>query len=213
MSLVVGLTGGIGSGKSTVARLLAARGAFVIDADQLAREVVAPGQPALAEIARSFGSAVLAADGSLDRAKLGAQVFADAEARARLNGIVHPEVRRLSALRIQEAVSRGVPVVVYDVPLLYETGLEASFPLVIVVDASEATRAARIVARDGLSQDETKARMDAQLPLSEKVRRADFVVDNGGTLDETSRQVEALYAELQRRSAALTGPDHAEGDT
>lgn len=213
MSLVVGLTGGIGSGKSTVARLLAERGAFVIDADQLAREVVAPGKPALAEITRTFGPAVLAADGSLDRAKLGARVFADAEARAQLNRIVHPEVRKLSALRIQDAVNQGVPVVVYDVPLLYETGLETSFPLVIVVDAPEATREARVVARDGLTPDETKARMNAQLPLSEKVRRADFVVDNGGTLEETSRQVETLYAALERRSLALEGADHAEGET
>lgn len=205
MGLVVALTGGIGSGKSTVARLLAARGAEVIDADQLAREAVAPGSPALTELTRAFGPEILTPDGALDRAQVGARVFSDPEARARLEAIVHPEVRRLSAERIQDALARGVPVVIYDVPLLYETGLEAGFPLVIVVDAPESVRAARVEARSGLSAAEVRARMDAQLPLAEKAQRADFVVDNGGRLDETERQVDALYQELARRASALEG--------
>lgn len=205
MGLVVALTGGIGSGKSTVARLLAARGATVIDADQLAREAVTPGSPGLAEIVRVFGPEVLAADGRLDRARLGALVFTQPEARARLEAIVHPEVRRLSAQRIQDALAGGAQVVIYDVPLLYETGLETSFPLVAVVDAPDPVREARVGARDGLSPAETRARMSAQLPLAEKVRRADFVVDNGGSLEETERQVRALYDELARRSSTPSG--------
>ncbi len=205
MGLMVGLTGGIGSGKSTVARLLALRGAEVIDADQLAREVVAPGEPAFAEITRTFGPEVLDAEGRLDRGKLGALVFSDTEARSKLNAIVHPEVARLSAVRMSEALARGRPIVVYDVPLLYENHLESSFPVVVVVDAPESIQEARIQARDGLSRAEARARMSSQMSLAEKAAKADFVVDNAGRLEDTERQVDELYAALLARADALGG--------
>ena len=190
-SRVVGLTGGIGSGKSTVARLLAEHGAAIIDADQLAREAVAPGSPALAQLVARFGQGVLTADGALDRPRHGALVFGDDEARRALNAIVHPEVARLAAQRIQDLIAAGAPLVVYDVPLLYENALEKVLPEVIVVDAPLDVRCARIAARDGLDSPAIAARIAAQLPLEEKVRRADHVIDNGGTLEATRAAVEA----------------------
>ncbi|MCA9556315.1 MAG: dephospho-CoA kinase, partial [Myxococcales bacterium] len=137
---VVGLTGGIGSGKSTVAAILRALGAVVIDADVLAREAVAPGSPGLAEVVARFGPDILDPDGALDRRALGRHVFKDAAARADLNAIVHPRVGQLAAERIQAARDAGAPLVVYDVPLLYESGLEAGFEAVIVVYVDEATQ-------------------------------------------------------------------------
>ena len=205
MGLLVGLTGGIGSGKSTVARRLALRGARVIDADQLAREIVEPGKPALLEIAATFGDEILNPSGELDRNKLGALVFSDPKARARLNAIVHPEVANLSALRIEQAMREGAPVVVYDVPLLYENGLESRFPIVVVVSAPESVQEARIRARDGLSSEDARARMAAQMPLSQKTEKADFVVDNAGRLEDTERQVDELYAALLARGKDLGG--------
>lgn len=193
-SRVVGLTGGIGSGKSTVARLLAEHGAAIIDADLLAREAVAPGSPALAQVVARFGDEVLTADGALDRPRLGARVFGDEAARRALNAIVHPEVARLAGERIQALVAAGAPLVVYDVPLLYENGLEKVLPEVIVVDAPLEVRYARIAARDGLDRAAIAARIAAQLPLEEKVRRADHVIDNGGPLEATRAAVQAWVA-------------------
>jgi dephospho-CoA kinase len=194
-SRVVGLTGGIGSGKSTVARLLGDHGAAIIDADQLAREAVAPGSPALTQLVARFGAGVLTAEGALDRPRLGALVFGDEAARRALNAIVHPEVARLAAERIQGLIARGAPLIVYDVPLLYENGLEKVLPEVIVVDAPLEVRYARIAARDGLDRDAIAARIAAQLPLEEKVRRADHVIDNGGGLDATRAAVQAWVSQ------------------
>lgn len=193
MSRIVGLTGGIGCGKSAVAAALAERGARVIDADVLAREAVAPGSPALAAIRARFGPAVFAPDGSLDRAALGRLVFQDTEARRALNAIVHPEVARLARARMEALEQEGAPVIVYDVPLLYENGLDRALGAVIVVTAPPEVQRARIRARDGLPDAEIEARIAAQMPLEEKVRRATWIIDNGGTLEETRAQVEALW--------------------
>lgn len=195
---ILGLTGGIGSGKSTVARMLAACGAEIIDADVLAREVVQPGSPTLARVVARFGADLLTPDGALDRPRLARLIFGDDRARADLDAIMHPAI----ALRAQEEIAaraaRGATVVIYDVPLLFETGLDRAFPEVIVVSAPPEVQRARLAARDGLADAEIAARLRAQLPLSEKVRRATHVIDNGGVLAETDRQVRALWAELAR---------------
>lgn len=199
-SRVLGLTGGIGSGKSTVARLLAARGAHIIDADALAREAVAPGSAGLEAIRARFGTSVFAPDGTLDRQALGAQVFGDPERRQALNAIVHPEVARLAMQKIQALRAAAAPLIVYDVPLLYENNLDRMMlPEVIVVDAPREARRARLRLRDGLSDEAIEARIAAQMPLGEKVRRARWVIDNGGTLEATTAAVDALWAQLTAR--------------
>ena len=199
---VVGLTGGIGSGKSTVARMLHSLGATIVDADVLAREAVAAGSAGLAEIVTTFGEQVLAADGCLDRKALGAVVFSDPLARKKLEAITHPRVAALAMARFQEANDRGDPLIIYDVPLLYENGLERMLPRVIVVFASDANRWARIKARDGLTDDEISARFAAQQPLDDKVRQADFVINNDHSPDETERQVHALFERLTTAKGA-----------
>jgi dephospho-CoA kinase len=190
--LRIGLTGGIGSGKSTVSALLAERGARVVDADRLAREVVAPGTPGLAAVAEAFGPDVLAADGGLDRPALAAVVFADPDARARLDGIVHPLVRA----RAVELVGEMPPgaVVVQDIPLLVETGQAGSFDLVLVVQADPEVRVARLVAR-GLTGSDARARIAAQATDEQRAAVADVVLDNSGTLDDLAAQVERFWTE------------------
>jgi len=194
---VFGITGGIATGKSRVAALLRARGVPIVDADELAREVVAPGGPALAEIAEAFGAEVLAPDGSLDRKRLGERVFSDESARKRLNAITHPRVRALSQARFAELAQRGVTLAGYDVPLLFEAGLDAVLRPIVVVATSEATQLARLMARDGSSEAEAKARIAAQLPLAEKRRRADHVLENDGTRAELAAQVDELLVKLR----------------
>lgn len=194
--IVVGLTGGVGSGKSTVANMLQELGARIIDADRIAREVVAPGEPALASIRSEFGDEVIAETGDLDRAALAARVFEDPERLQRLNAIVHPAVAARAAEEIADQRERGAQWVVYDVPLLYENELQGMFTKVIVVVASEAARRQRLRARDGWSDAEIDARLGAQMPLEEKASRADYVVDNEGSLVETRRQVEDVTAQL-----------------
>ena len=177
--------------------MLAELGAAIIDADVLAREVVEPGQPAFQRIVARFGKDVVdPATGGLDRRKLGAVVFGDEGARRDLNAIVHPEVAALAAARMQEADARGARLIVYDVPLLYENGLDRMLPQVVVVKASPAVQRARIAARDQLSDAEIVQRIAAQMPLDEKIARADFVIDNDGDLEETRRQVESLFRAL-----------------
>jgi dephospho-CoA kinase len=196
--LLVGLTGGIGSGKTTVARMLAKRGAVVLDADRLARDAVAPGTAGLDAVAARFGPAVIASDGSLDRAALAEVVFADDEARAALEAIVHPEVR----LRIAEAVSAHADtddVVVVDSPLLIETGEHERFEVVVVVTASIAERLARLEAR-GMSEGDVRARVAAQMPLEEKAALADEELDNDGSESDLEVQVDRLWAGLRERA-------------
>lgn len=195
---VVGLTGGIASGKTTFADALRARGVPVVDADALARAAVAPGSPALAEIERAFGRDVLAADGSLDRKRLGALVFADAEARRRLEAITHPAVRGAVAAETARLAAAGHPLAFYDVPLLYEVGLDRDLDSVAVVWAPREVQRARLVARDGLSPAEAEARLTAQLPIDEKAARADFVVENTGAPADLGPKADRLLADLRR---------------
>ena len=186
---LIGLTGGIATGKSTVAAMLAARGATVIDADAAAREVVGPGQPALAEITTRFGADLIAADGSLDRTMLAAIVFDDVTARRDLERITHPRVRDLMQRRIAAALSADAPLVVADVPLLFETNSERLYEGVMLVHASPETQLARLMERDGLDEHGARARLAAQMPIDEKRARATWVIDNSGSLAHTEEQV------------------------
>lgn len=203
MTRIVGLTGGIGSGKSTVARQLAALGAVVIDADAIVRELQAPGQPLLAEIAAALGPGVLDAQGALDRPKVADLVFRDPEKRRTLNALVHPRVGVEMARRVEAARASGTPVVVLDVPLLLEgakagtgTAARVGFDAVIVVWVPEAVQIERTVARDGCSREEALRRVRAQMSLDEKRALADHVIDNSGSPAETERQVRALWLRL-----------------
>ena len=193
--ITVGLTGGIGSGKSEVARRLAALGALVIDADALAREAVAPGSDGLAQVVAHFGAEVLAPDGSLDRPALGRVVFADPEKLAALNAIVHPYVGRRSAQLMAAAPEDGV--VVYDVPLLVENHLEGAYDVVVVVDASEATQLARLTGTRGMSEADARARMAAQATREQRRAVADVVIDNDGDLAALDAQVGRLWERCQ----------------
>jgi dephospho-CoA kinase len=194
-----GLTGGIGSGKSTVARRFRERGLPVLDADQLARDVVARGTDGLQEIVARFGSEMLDAAGNLDRKKLAARVFRDDEERRALNRITHPRVGKLLSERAEELGRRGEPLACYEVPLLFEAGLENALRPVVVVDAPVAQQVERTVARDGGSADDALARIRAQMPLEEKVRRADYVIDNTGALGALrGRADEVLDAVCER---------------
>jgi dephospho-CoA kinase len=201
---VVGLTGGIGSGKSTVARMLAERGAAVVDADALAREVVAPGEPALEAIRQRFGDGVIAPDGTLDRKALGAIVFADGDARRDLEAITHPRIAERAQERLEAHRKAGAKVVVYEAALIVEKRLYTWMDGLIVVAASPETQIRRVMDRDGVSESEARRRLDAQLPLSEKVAVADWVVDNDGPLEETAREVDRIWETL--RNAAIEQP-------
>jgi dephospho-CoA kinase len=198
--LNVGLTGGIGAGKSEVARLLVGCGAVLVDSDRIAREVVEPGTEGLAAVVAEFGAGVLAADGSLDRPKLGAIVFADEKRLAALNAIVHPLVRRRSE-ELQRAAGPEA-IVVHDVPLLAENGLAPLYDLVVVVDASATTRLDRLVRLRGMSEDEARSRMNAQASREERLAVADLVIDNDGALDTLEPQVRSVWDRLTERAAA-----------
>jgi dephospho-CoA kinase len=193
---VVGLTGGIGSGKSTVSAMFRALGAEVIDADQVARDVVEPGTPALEEIGRRFPG-VVDAGGKLDRATLGARIFGDAAERRALEAIVHPRIREEVARRTAALERAGVGVVLYDAALLIENGLHRGMDGVVLVSVPEAVQRARLAARDGLDEAAISARLAAQLPLADKRAHATWVVDNGGSLEETRAQVRRIWEEIR----------------
>jgi len=193
---VFGLTGGIGSGKSAVARRLRARGLPVVNADDLARVAVARGSEGLERVADYFGPDVLTSAGDLDRARLGQIVFSDPEARRMLDAMIHPIVRQLAAQRFQELGERGEPLACYEVPLLYEGGLDRTYQPVLVVNTPRSLREQRIAARDGLDPEQIAARIGAQMPLEEKVRRADYVIDNAGTLRELEEAADAVLSAL-----------------
>ncbi len=193
MNRVVALTGGIAAGKSTVARILESLGAKVVDADVIAREVVAPGTPGLASVAEAFGDDVIAADGTLDRAALGALVFADEEARRRLEAILHPLIGVASGAAIQAAMSHTDGPVFYEAALLIENGSYRDFETLVVVTAPDDVQLERIMARDGLDRDAAERRLAAQLPSREKVALADYVVQNDGSLEHLRAQVVALF--------------------
>ncbi len=194
---LVGLTGGIASGKSTFARALRAEGPPVIDADRLSRAAVARGTPALAAIAAAFGPGALGPDGELDRKGVGATVFVDPAARARLEAIVHPAVREAMRAETARLAAEGHALAFYDVPLLYEVGLDAAVDAVVVVWAPRAAQLARLRARDGLGEAEAESRLAAQLPLDEKAARADFVVVNDGDPAGLPAKARALLADLR----------------
>jgi len=201
---LIGLTGGIASGKSTVARRLVEHGAVHLDADQLARRVVEPGSPALTAIIEQFGSEFLRADGTLDREKLGKHVFRDDAARARLNAIVHPAVRELSARLIAKAEAEDPSaVVVYDVPLLVEASVDHPFDLIVVTNAPRRTQVKRLVEERGLDLLQAEARVDAQVDNTARLAIADVVIDTDGTIAHTMSQADALWGRIvKERSRA-----------
>ncbi|MEO3803973.1 dephospho-CoA kinase [Nonomuraea sp. B1E8] len=196
--LTTGLTGGIGSGKSEVSKRFAARGAMVIDADKIAREVVEPGTPGLAKVVAAFGEGVLRPDGSLDRERLGSIVFQDAERLAELNAIVHPLVgERVAELQGQ---APDDAIVVYDVPLLVENNLAAMYDVVIVVDAADEVRVRRLAEHRGMPESDARARIAAQASREDRLAAADIVVPNEGSLDELDTRVAEVWDELTRRA-------------
>ncbi|KAF9792189.1 dephospho-CoA kinase [Thelephora terrestris] len=202
--LVVGLTGGIATGKSTVSSLLKARGYPIIDADVLAREAVLPGTSAYAAIVKTFGKEILQSDGYLDRKKLGAAVFSDEGKRKWLNGIVHPAVRRAMVWGVIRAWVRGEKVCIVDVPLLIETGLWKWVGKVVVVYTSAEIQLQRLMKRDGSTREEASSRLNSQLPIAEKLPYADHVVENSGTLMELEGETQLLINRLDRDSGGLT---------
>jgi dephospho-CoA kinase len=210
--LRVGLTGGIGSGKSEVSRRLAAHGAVIIDADVAAREVVAPGTPGLAQVAAAFGPEVLGADGALDRERLGAMVFRDPALRAKLNAIVHPLVlewmtaAERAAAEAAAATGRDL-IVVHDVPLLAESGRADGYDLVVVVDVPPELQVERLVSERGMTPDQARARMAAQSSRDQRLGLADLVIDNSGSLQDLDRRVADVWADLQRRAPRVPRPD------
>jgi len=201
--LLVGLTGGIGTGKSTVARMLEKRGAVVFDADVLARQAVAPGTPGFDQVVERFGPNVLAPGGGLDREALASIVFSDPAARRDLEGIVHPEVRRMFAEGCEEYRDSD-RVVVFSAPLLVETGMHTAFDLLIVVSAPVATQIERLMRDRGMGERDVQARIAAQLPLEAKAEVADILVDNEGTLEDLERRVERVWRDLDAQARAGT---------
>lgn len=198
MTLRVGLTGGIASGKSTVSGILAELGAVVVDADVLAREVVARGTPGLDAVVGEFGTSVLTAEGDLDRPAMGALVFADPDARRRLEAIIHPLVHERGARLEAQAPEHAV--VVHDIPLLAEGGRAGSFDAVIVVDAPVDLQVERMLTDRGWTREEAESRIGAQATREDRLAIATYVIDNTGTLDELRRQVEQVYAALAERA-------------
>jgi dephospho-CoA kinase len=197
---LIALTGGIASGKSTIARRLAEHGAVVVDADQIVRDVQSPGSPVLARIAETFGSAVIAADGSLDRAALGAKVFGDPDLLAQLNAIVHPAVRAESQRRFDAAVAADPDaVVVYDVPLLVEARVDDPWDVIVVAHAPAAVRHRRLVELRGMDERAAQERIDAQVSDDRRLAIADVVIDTSGTIDRTREQTDALWEQLSAR--------------
>lgn len=194
---LIGLTGGIASGKSAAAAILRRLGAAVIDADELAREVVRPGQAGWSEIVGAFGASVLQNDRTLDRKKLRNLVFDDPAARKKLEAIIHPKVRALAEKKIRELEAAGQEVIVYEVPLFFEGGLQSWIRPVIVIACDPATQKQRLKQRDDLTEEEARRHLDAQMSLEEKRRRADYVVENDGSLEELERQVKAVLDNIK----------------
>jgi dephospho-CoA kinase len=204
--LLVGLTGGIGTGKSTVSAMFRALGAVVIDADQLAREVVEPGEPALARIVEEFGPDVLRPDGRLDRQALGAIVFADSGKRRRLEAITHPAIRERLARRLAQLTGEGFRgVVLFDAPVIVESGFARTMDRLVVVVTDEATQLARLMARDAIGREEALRKIRSQMPLAEKARLADHVIDNSGDRAATEAQVRRVEAALREEARSRHG--------
>ena len=196
-SKVVVLTGSIGTGKSTVADLLKQLGATIVSADELARQAVAKGSKGLTEITKHFGPDILKDDGQLDRSKLGRLIFADPKKRQELEQITHPIIAQLAVQRFEEQLELGARLLVYECPLFFEAGLDSlGFRSIVVVTADKETAKSRIVSRDGLSPEEAEQRISSQLPVTEKANKADYLIDNSGTLASLKTQVEELFEQL-----------------
>ena len=189
----VGLTGGIGSGKSTVSAMLARKGAGIVDADEIARRIVEPGSPVLARLSEEFGDDIVLSDGTLDRQLLADRAFADERSTRHLNEITHPAIREIAEAEITSAEAR-YPIAVYEMPLLVETGQVSLVDIVVVVDAPEETQLQRAMAR-GLGESDVRRRMEQQASREDRTSAADHVIDNGGSLESTQAQVDALWAE------------------
>ncbi|MBC6300231.1 dephospho-CoA kinase [Listeria booriae] len=200
MATIIGLTGGIASGKSTVSKMLQDAGYPVVDADIAAREVVKKGSLGAQQIKEAFGTEVFQADGELDRPKLGNIIFHDAEKRETLNAIVHPLVKQWMLAEQERHIANGATTIILDIPLLFESQLEDMVQQIIVVSVDENTQLSRLMERNKLTKTDAKARMASQMPLHEKARRADVVIDNAGSLAETKQQVEALVQTFESRS-------------
>ncbi len=198
MMRVFGITGGIGSGKSTVSRMLRGAGVPIMDADELARRVVEPGTEGLEAVVREFGRQALDEEGRLDRKRMGELVFSSVAMRAKLNSILHPAIGRMAREELARLEAEGSPLAGYDCPLLFESGLHAEYRPAVVVFSTVEQQVARIMARNGLSEPEARARVGAQMPLAEKVRMADLVVENTGTEEELRDRVVGLMEEVAR---------------
>jgi dephospho-CoA kinase len=205
--LIVGLTGGIASGKSTVAALLVGEGAFLIDTDILSRQVVEPGTPGWHEVVECFGREILRSDGTIDRTRLGDIVFADQEKRVKLEALIHPRIMVEKNARLAEiAGEHGDAIAVIDMPLLFEVKREDTVDKVLLVYVCAQTQIARLMRRDGLARADAARRISAQMPIEEKVRRAHYVINNEGTPEETARQVRQVFRQIQaaeRKARAL----------
>jgi dephospho-CoA kinase len=201
--LLVGLTGGIATGKSTVSQMLRQLGCQIIDADLLARDVVEPGQPALAEIVAEFGPEVVTAGGALDRKKLGAIVFTNPERRRRLEAITHPAIRALFMARLDALAEKGFAgIVIFDAAVMIESGNYKNMDRLVVVVTDEATQMARLRGRDGTDDAEGHRKIASQMPLAEKVKLADYVIDNSGSREATAEQVRRVFATLMAELAS-----------
>lgn len=192
----IGLTGGIACGKSTVSNMLRSMGALIVDADVIAREVVAPGEEAWQQIIDCFGIEMLLENQEIDRGKLGALVFSDEEARKKLNGIVHPAVRKRMNEQAQAGEEAGEKVIIMDIPLLFESSLEHLVEQIIVVYCPEGVQMERLMKRNEFTKEEAINRIKSQIPIEEKKKRGDFVIDNSGTIEETEKQIAGLYSLL-----------------
>lgn len=195
--VIVGLTGGIASGKSTVANMLSELGARVIDADVIARKIVEPGEPAWVDIKETFGEEVFHEDGPLDREALGQVVFGDERARKKLEAITHPRIGQRMMERAQQIQREGHRWVIYDAALIVENGIHEWLDSLIVVAADRDVQIKRLIERDGISREDALKRIDSQMPLEKKIAVADYVIDNNGTLEETQEQVEQLYQQIE----------------
>lgn len=199
-NLLLGITGNIASGKSLIAAAFARKGAALVDADQLAREIVAPGSSVLQQLVEQFGATILLPSGALNRTRLGQLMFADPATREALNRITHPAIAELASKRLQQLKKTpGLPLVVYEAALLFEAGAERRVDQVLVVKIDPAVQLKRLMARDGLDESSARQRIAAQLPQQQKLQRADFVIDNSGTIEATLRQVELLWQRLLSR--------------
>jgi dephospho-CoA kinase len=203
--MILGITGGIATGKSMVTEVFRSLGAAIVSADEIAREVVRPGSKVLQQLIGSFGQGILQQDGALDRKALADLIFSDPSARQELNRIIHPAIAALAESRLRELTARGERLIVYEAPLLFEAGAESRVDSVLVVATDAALQRQRLLARDGISEGEAAARISAQMPQSEKLARADFVIENSGTPEETAARVTALFRHLT--TAVAYSPD------